>query len=75
MVMEILASGAKLELAPRDGDVFTVKLMPLGKFVALAEDLGPVPIGFVQFQIDREGKLNLLHLSVQDDQTYLFRRR
>jgi CubicO group peptidase (beta-lactamase class C family) len=75
MVMEILASGAKLELAPWDGDVFTVKLMPLGKFVALAEDIGPVPIGFVQFQIDKEGKLNLLHLSVQDDQTYLFRRR
>jgi CubicO group peptidase (beta-lactamase class C family) len=75
MVMEILGSGAKLELAPWDGDVFTVKLMPLGKFAAIAENLGPVPIGFVQFQIDKEGKLNLLHLSIEDGQTYVFRRR
>ena len=75
MVMEILTSGAKLELEPWDGDVFTAKLMPLGNFAALAENLGPVPIGFVQFQIDNQGRLNLLRLSTEGGQAYVFRRR
>jgi hypothetical protein len=39
-----------------------------------AENLGPQPSGFVQFQMDKEGKLNLLRLSFDDGQAYEFRR-
>jgi CubicO group peptidase (beta-lactamase class C family) len=74
LVMEIQATGAKLKLEPWDGDVFTVKIMPLGRFAAIAENLGPLPIGFVQFQIDKDAKLNLLRLSYDDGQAYEFRR-
>jgi CubicO group peptidase (beta-lactamase class C family) len=74
LVMEITTSGAKLKLEPWDGDVFTAKLMPLGRFAAMAEDLGPQPQGFVQFQIDKEAKLNLLRFSFDDGQAYVFTR-
>jgi hypothetical protein len=40
----------------------------------VAENLGPRPSGFVQFQMDKEGKLNLLRLSFDDGQAYEFRR-
>jgi hypothetical protein len=74
LVMEIQATGANLKLEPWDGDVFTAKIMPLGRFVAIAENLGPLPIGFDQFQIDKEAKLNLLRLSYDDGQAYEVRR-
>ena len=72
--MELQATGAKLKLEPWDGDALTAKLMPLGRFAPLVEDLGPLPNGFVQFQIDRDAKLNLLRLSFDDGQAYEFRR-
>jgi hypothetical protein len=40
----------------------------------VADILGPLPLGFVQFQMDEEGKLNLLRLSFEDGQAYDFRR-
>jgi CubicO group peptidase (beta-lactamase class C family) len=72
LIMEFTATGAKLKLEPWDGDVFTAKLMPLGRFVAIAEDLGPLPMAFGQFQIDKEAKLNVLRLSLDDGQAYEF---
>jgi CubicO group peptidase (beta-lactamase class C family) len=72
LVMELTGTGAKLKLEPWDGDVFTASLMPLGNFVAIAEDLGPWPAGFAQFQIDKEAKLNVLRLSLDDGQAYEF---
>jgi CubicO group peptidase (beta-lactamase class C family) len=72
LVMEITATGAKLKLEPWDGDVFTASLMPLGHFAAIAEDLGPLPAAFAQFQIDKEAKLNVLRLSLDDGQVYDF---
>jgi CubicO group peptidase (beta-lactamase class C family) len=74
LVMELEATGAKLQLAPWDGDVFTAKLLPTGRFAAMADNLGPLPNGFVQFQIDRNAKLNLLRLSFDDGQAYDFHR-
>jgi hypothetical protein len=78
LVMELQATGAKLRLEPRDGDVFTAKLLPLGRFAAIVDDLGPLPNGFVQFQIDQDAKLNVLRLSPAGDldngQAYEFRR-
>jgi CubicO group peptidase (beta-lactamase class C family) len=72
LVLEITASGAKLKLEPWDGGVFTARLMPLGRFATVAEDLGPLPMGFVQPQIDKEGRLNVLRLSFDDGQAYEF---
>ena len=60
LVLALQGSGAELKLEPWDGDVFTVGLVPAGRFAAVAENLGPPPIGFVQFQIDKEGRLGLL---------------
>ena len=74
LVLELRATGAKLKLEPWDGEVFTAKLVPIGRFAAVAEALGPVPNGFVQFQIDTEAKLNRLRLSFDDGQAYEFRR-
>ncbi len=74
LVMAFQTSGAKLKLEPWDGDVFTAKLMPLGRFAAMAEDLGPLPNGFVQFQADKDAKLNLLRLFFDDGQAYELRR-
>ena len=57
-----------------DGEVFAAKLMPLGRFAKIAEDLGPLPNGFVQYQTDKDAKLNLFRLSFDDGQAYEFRR-
>jgi CubicO group peptidase (beta-lactamase class C family) len=72
LILEITATGAKLKLDPWDGDVFTARLMPLGRFATIAEDLGPLPMGFLQPQIDKDGKLNRLRLSLDDGQAYEF---
>ncbi len=72
LVLEFQPTGAKLRLGPWDGDVFTARLLPLGPFAAIAESLGPTPNGFVQFQIDKVGKLNVLRLSFDDGQAYDF---
>lgn len=74
LVMEVEASGARLKLEPWDGDVFTATLMPLGRFAAVAENLAPQPAAFVQFQIDKDGRANVLRLSMDDGQGYSFTR-
>jgi CubicO group peptidase (beta-lactamase class C family) len=74
MVVELQATGAKLQLEPWDGDVFTARLMPIGRFAAMVDNLGPLPNGFVQFQMDKSAKLNVLRLSFDDGQAYEFHR-
>ena len=58
MVMELQATGAKLQLEPWDGDIFTARLIRTAEFAAMVDNLGPLPNGFVQFQIDKSAKLN-----------------
>jgi CubicO group peptidase (beta-lactamase class C family) len=74
LVLALQESGCQLKLEPWDGDVFTARVVPSGRFVALAENIGPLPIAFAQLQIDKEGRLNLLRLSFADGQAYEFRR-
>jgi hypothetical protein len=74
LVMAFPATGAKLKLEAWDGEVFTAKLLPIGRFAAVADNLGPLPNGFVQFQIDKDAKLNRLRLSLDDGQAYEFKR-
>jgi CubicO group peptidase (beta-lactamase class C family) len=74
LAMELQATGAKLQLEPWDGDVFTARLLPIGRFAAMVDNQGPLPNGFVQFQIDKSAKLDLLRLSFDDGQAYDFHR-
>jgi CubicO group peptidase (beta-lactamase class C family) len=72
--MSLETTGAKLGFNPWDGSIFTAKLMPLGKFAGLAANLGPLPSAFAEFRMDRDAKLNILHLSFDDGQAYDFTR-
>ena len=73
LVIEVQATGAKFKLVPWDGDIFMATLMPTGQFGPIV-DLEYMTKGFAQFQMDKEGKLNLLRFSTQDGQAYEFRR-
>lgn len=74
LIMEFQATGAKVKLVPWDGDVFIARLMPTGQFGPIV-DLGYMTKGFVQFQMDRDGRLDLLRLCSEDGQPYEFRRK
>ena len=73
LLMEVEATKAKFKLEPWDGDIFMATLMPTGQFGPIV-DLDYMTKGFAQFQMDKDGKLNLLRLSTQDGQAYEFRR-
>ena len=73
LVIEVQATGAKFKLAPWDGDIFMATLMATDQFGPIV-DLDYMTKGFAQFQMDKDGKLNLLRLSTQDGQAYEFRR-
>jgi hypothetical protein len=73
LVMEFQATGAKFQLEPWDGDVFIARLMPTGQFAPIV-DLDYMTKGFVQFQMDENGRLDLLRLSSKDGQVYEFLR-
>ena len=73
LILDVAATGAQLKLEPWDGDVFTVRLLPSGRFAVEAANLGELPSGFAQFQMDAAGKLGSLRLSF-DGQAYDLRR-
>src|SRR5262245_11735486 len=73
LILEVRATGAKFKLVPFDGDIFMASLMPTDQFGPVV-DLDFMTKGFAQFQMDKDGKLNLLRLSTQDGQAYEFRR-
>jgi CubicO group peptidase (beta-lactamase class C family) len=73
LIMEILATGAKLKLEPWDGDIFVARLMPIGQFGPVV-DLDYMTKGFVQFEITPDGKLDVLTMTLADGQRYGFRR-
>lgn len=74
LTLTLVGTGASLRIDPWDGDVFIASLVPEGRFAAVAANLGPSPLGLVQYQIEG-GKLDVLHLSMADGQDYDFRRR
>ncbi len=73
LVIEVQATGAKFKLVPWDGDIFMATLMATDQFGPIV-DLDYMTKGFAQFQMDKDGKLNLLRLSTVDGQAYEFRR-
>jgi CubicO group peptidase (beta-lactamase class C family) len=75
LTMQLSATGAKLRLEPWSNGAFAVSLVPEGRFAAVAANLGPLPMGFAQFLVDKEGGLSRLRLTMQDGgQTYEFTR-
>jgi CubicO group peptidase (beta-lactamase class C family) len=74
LAVEFHATGAKMKLEPWDGEIFAAKLVPEGRFAAISANIGPKPLGFVQFQMDQTGKLNLIRFAIEDGQAYLFQR-
>jgi hypothetical protein len=76
LTFELKATGAKLRFEPRDGSIFAVTLVPEGPFAAIAANLGPLPLGFAQFVVGKNGKLDRFVLTAQEDgQAYTFTRR
>jgi hypothetical protein len=73
LVFELQATGAKFKLVPWDGDIFMATLTATDQFGPIV-DLDYMTKGFAQFQMAKDGKLNLLRLSTVDGQAYEFRR-
>lgn len=67
-------TGARLRLDPFDGAVFTLRLVPDGRFAAIAATLGDNPLGFADFEADAHGRLTRLR-AVIDNQPYLWRKK
>jgi CubicO group peptidase (beta-lactamase class C family) len=74
LVLELKETGAELALTPWDGEVFTFRVLPRGRFAPMVAGLGERPSGFAQFEIGQDGKLGVLRLTVDDGQRYEFRR-
>lgn len=73
LVMKLEQTGAELALEPFDGDVFTVRMLPVAGYEKAVAAWGPEPFGFAQFQIDQDGRLDHLAWTIGDD-PYLFDR-
>jgi CubicO group peptidase (beta-lactamase class C family) len=73
LILDLAATGAQLKLEPWDGDIFTIRLIANGRFADDAVNIGDLPAGFAQFQMDAAGKLGSLRLSF-DGQAYDLRR-
>lgn len=74
LVLELEKTGAQLALAPWDGDVFTIRLLPRGRFAPVVANMDERPFGFAQFESDKDGKLGVLRLTFDDGQAYELRR-
>jgi Domain of unknown function (DUF3471) len=74
LVLELQETGAQLALAPWDGDVFTFRMLPHGRFAPVVAQMGPRPLGFAQFDVGQDGKLGVLRLTADDGQAWEFRR-
>jgi CubicO group peptidase (beta-lactamase class C family) len=73
LVLELKETGAQLALTPWDGEVFTFRLLPRGRFAAVVTSMGERPSGFAQFELGQDGKLGVLRLTADDGQAWEFR--
>jgi CubicO group peptidase (beta-lactamase class C family) len=74
LVLELKETGAELALTPWDGEIFTFRLLPRGRFAAVVTSMGERPSGFAQFELGQDGKLGVLRLTADDGQAWEFRR-
>lgn len=74
LTVALEATGARLMLTPWDGETFTVSLVPEGRFVAMADNFGPKPLGFVEFEAGPTGTFDRFSFTIEDGQVYPFTR-
>jgi len=74
LVLTLQASKAALRLEPWDGGTFSARLAPADRYTAVAANLGPSPMAFARFQIDKDARLSVLRLIFDDGQAYDFTR-
>jgi CubicO group peptidase (beta-lactamase class C family) len=74
LVATLKETGARLRLEPFDGDVFTLRLVPEGRFAGIAATLGDKPLGFADFAAGGRGRLTRLR-TIIDGQAYLWRKK
>jgi hypothetical protein len=74
LVLELKETGAELALTPWDGEIFTFRLLPRGRFAPVVASIGERPSGFAQFEVGQDGKLGVLRLIADDGQAWEFRR-
>jgi hypothetical protein len=73
LVLELKETGAELALTPWDGEAFTFRLLPRGRFAPVVASIGERPSGFAQLEVGQDGKLGVLRLTADDGQPYEFR--
>ncbi|HJU20295.1 MAG TPA: serine hydrolase [Stellaceae bacterium] len=73
LLLTLQQTGARLRLAPFDGALFTVTLMPEGRFAPVAAGQGDEPSGFAGFEADAEGRLSRLRWTTEG-QTFLWQK-
>jgi len=75
LILELKETGAELALTPWDGDVFTFRAPPRGRFAPMVANMGDRLRGFAQFESGKDGKLGALRLTfAADGQAYEFSR-
>jgi hypothetical protein len=73
LLLTLEQTGARLRLSPFDGALFTVMLVPEGRFAPVAAGQGGEPIGFIDFEADAEGRLSRLRWTTEG-QSFVWRR-
>jgi CubicO group peptidase (beta-lactamase class C family) len=74
LMLTVQQTGARLELRPFDGAVFTAHLVPEGRFAPIAAATGDTPFGFTDLAADLEGRLTRLRWTVEG-QAHLWTKR
>ena len=74
--IHLSATGAILALDDRGGQAFNASLVPEGRFAAVAANIGPGPVGLLQFETDAKGGIGSFRFMDADNgQEYRFTRR
>ena len=74
LVMRLDVTGAKLKLAQWDGEHLHRQPDAACPICSGGRGPGQLPAAFVQFQMDKDARLNVLRLSFDDGQAYEFTR-
>jgi hypothetical protein len=74
--IHLSSTGAILALDDRGGQAFNASLVPEGRFAAVAANIGPGPVGLLQFETDAKGGIGSFRFMDADNgQEYRFTRR
>lgn len=72
LLLTLEDTGARLRLVAFDGALFTVRLVPEGRFAPVAAAQGDTPMGFAGFEADPNGHLSRLRWWGDNGQAFLW---